>query len=177
MSDNPAIIGLSQLQQRIYRMRERLLRDVDRELADGAQSIAAEAKQRAPGDQGTLRQQITSRKVEANKYEVTSNAEYSPYVEFGTMEKVNVPPELVEYAAQFKGNFASGLYTEAGGLTAKEAIFAWCRRKGIDQELWYPIFVSIMVHGVTPQPFFFPAYNRIKPIIIDRVQKLLNNKV
>jgi len=177
MSDNPDIVGLTELQRKIYRLQDRLVRDVERELADGAQSIAAEAKQRAPGDQGTLRQQISSRKVDATLYEVTSNAEYSPYVEFGTMEKVQIPPGLEEYAAQFKGNFASGLYTEGGGLPAKEAIYAWCKRKGIDQELWYPIYVSIMIHGVTPQPFFFPAYERIKPIIINRVQKLLDNKV
>jgi len=176
MPNNPAIIGLTEAQRKIFRLQDKLLRQVDRELADGAQSIAAEAKQRAPGDQGTLRQQISSRKLEANTWEITSNAEYSPYVEFGTLEKVQVPAGLEEYAAQFKGNFASGLYSEGGALTAKEAIYAWCKRKGIDQQLWYPIFVSIMVHGVTPQPFFFPAYERIKPIIIDRVQKLLNNK-
>lgn len=173
MSD-PRIIGLTELQKRLYKMQDSLLRSVDRELNDGAQAIAAEAKQRAPGDQGTLRQQIASRKVEANIYEVTSNADYSPYLEFGTLEKVRVPAELQEYAAQFKGNFASGLYSKGGALTAKEAIFAWCQRHSIEKELWYPIYVSIMIHGIEARPFFFPAFNRISPIIIDRVQKILN---
>jgi len=172
--NDPKIIGLKELQIRLFKMQDKLIRDVDRELNDGAQAIAAEAKQRAPGDQGTLRQQIASRKLEANRYEVTSNAEYSPYLEFGTLEKVQVPAELTEYAAQFKGNFASGLYSEGGALTAKEAIFAWCQRHSIEQELWYPIYVSIMVLGIEARPFFFPAFKRISPIIIDRVQKILN---
>jgi|GEM_PF-900892 len=173
MADNPAIVGIDELRQRLYRAQDKLVRDVDRELRDGSQAIVAEAKQRAPGDQGTLRQQIDYHQVEALRYEITSNAEYSPYIEFGTMEKVRIPDGLEEYAAQFKGNFASGLYSEANGLTAKEAIFAWCQRKGIDEKLWYPIYVSIMVHGITPQPFFFPAFNRISPIINDRVQKVV----
>lgn len=169
----PTIIGLPELQIRIRKAQDKLLKNVDRELNDGARAIASEAKQRAPGDVGTLRQGIDSRKVEANKYEVFSNAEYSPYVEFGTLEKVQIPAELAEYAAQFKGNFASGLYSEGGTLTAKEAIFAWCQRHSIDKDFWYAVYISIVTYGIEAKPFFFPAFNRISPIIIDRVKKVL----
>jgi len=170
---SPTIIGLKELKIRLQKAQDKLFRDVDRELNDGARAIASEAKQRAPGDVGTLRQAIDSRKVEANKYEVFSNAEYSPYVEFGTLEKVQVPAELAEYAAQFKGNFASGLYSEGGALTAKEAIFAWCQRHSIDKDFWYAVYISVVTYGIEAKPFFFPAFNRISPIIIDRVKKVL----
>jgi HK97 gp10 family phage protein len=175
MSNVPVIQGMAELRKRLQDAATNLPRLVGLELKDGANAIAAEAKQRAPGDQGILRNLISVREVSPTVFEVVSGADYSAFVEFGTGEKVQIPPGLEEYAAQFKGDFASGTYSEGSGLTAKEAIFAWCQRKGIDPKLWYPIYVSIMIHGTQPQPFFFPAAERITPIIIDRVEKVLSN--
>lgn len=163
------IIGMDALKNRLKTAPETIRKAVGIELSDGAQAIAAEAKQRAPGDQGILRQEITAQKIDDLTYEVISGAEYSPYVEFGTLSKVQIPPELEEYAAQFKGSAG------ASSLSLKEAIFNWCARKGIDKEAWYPIYISIMTNGVKPQPFFFPAVNRITPIIINRVEKVLGD--
>lgn len=173
MSNVPQIQGMAELLDRLRKAPQNITTLVQAELNDGAEAIAAEAKQRAPGDQGYLRNQINSIKKEALTFEVISHAEYSPFLEFGTGEHISIPPGLEEYAAQFKGNFASGLYSEISGLTAKEAIFEWCRRKGIEEQLWYAIYVSVMVHGIRPQPFFFPAAQRLTPIIIDRVNKAL----
>lgn len=147
------------------------------ELSDGAQNIATEAKSNAPGDQGTLRQQIGVKKIDNMTYEVISGAEYSPFVEFGTLQQVAIPPGLEAYAAQFKGDFASGTYSEGSGLTAKEAIFAWCERQGIEEEIWYAIFMTIIRVGVKPHPFFFPAVNRWKPVILEQVKKALAGAV
>jgi len=173
MSNVPQIQGMADLLDRLRKAPQKITALVQAELQDGAEAIAAEAKQRAPGDQGFLRNLIGAFKKEPLSFEVFSKAEYSPFLEFGTGEYVTIPPGLEEYAAQFKGNFASGLYSEVTGLTAKEAIFEWCRRKGIEQELWYPIYISVMVHGIRARPFFFPAAQRITPIIIDRVNKAL----
>ncbi len=41
--------------------------------------------------------------AKAGVYAIKSNAFYSPYVEFGTGEKVDVPSELKSFAIQFKG--------------------------------------------------------------------------
>jgi len=171
------IAGMDGLLQKLRTLPANITAAVATEIQDGAQSIAAEAKQRAPGDQGILRNEIAAVKIDNTTWLVVSGADYSPYVEFGTGEKVQIPAGLEEYAAQFKGDFANGTYGPGSNLTAKEAIFAWCERKGIDKELWYPIYISIMVHGTEAQPFFFPAALRQEPIIIDRIKKALNDTI
>lgn len=154
-----------------------LRQEIDGELKDGADQIARLAINNAPADQGFLRNQIKSVKTNELEYEVVSLSSYSPYLEFGTMEKVSIPAGLEDYAAQFKGDFASGTYSEGGELTFKEAIFAWCQRKGIPQELWYAIYISIGIHGIEARPFFFPAVEQMRPIIIQNVEKAVKNVI
>ena len=50
---------------------------------------------------------------------VWTNVEYAPYVEFGTIENVEVPLELTEYAMQFKGR---GI-RKKGGRKAKPFLY------------------------------------------------------
>lgn len=171
------IAGMDSLLAKFKALPQQLNAAVAAEIQDGAQAIAAEAKQRAPGDQGFLRNQIAALKVSDMTWKVVSGADYSAFVEFGTLEKVEIPAGLEEFASQFKGDFASGTYGGGSNLTAKEAIFAWCERQGIDKELWYPIYISIMTHGIAARPFFFPAAFRNEPIIIDRVKKALADAV
>jgi hypothetical protein len=147
------------------------LSEVGQELRLGAEEIAAAAKIAAPGDVGTLRQLISVKKIDNFTFEVISGAEYSAFMEFGTLREVQVPAELQEYAAQFVGG--NGIV--GSGLSAKEAIFEWCRRKGIDKDAWYPIYMKIMRVGVHPHPFFFPAFNHYRPIIADRIKKLVED--
>lgn len=161
------IIGLQELKLKLQNMPADVASAVSIELSDGAQQIAAEAKSNAPGDQGFLRQQIGVKKINNLSFEVISGAEYSPFVEFGTLQEVSIPPGLEEYAAQFQAS------VDSGGLSAKEAIFAWCARQGIDKDAWYPIYLKIIKVGVKPHPFFFPAVNRLKPVIIEQVKKAL----
>lgn len=167
------IAGMDGLLARLKALPQVITDAVGAEIQDGAQSIAAAAKAAAPGDQGILRQEIAAIQVDKTSWQVVSGAEYSPYVEFGTGEKVQIPPGLEEYAAQFKGDFSSGTYSEGGSLSAKEAIFNWCDRQGIDPKLWYAIYVSIMVHGIEARPFFFPAALQQEPVIIDRIKLAL----
>lgn len=170
------IKGIAELTSKFANLPAELYQAIDQILNDGTQAIAAEAKQRAPGNVGFLRNQIGAEYMGPLKYQVFSGASYSAFVEFGTRAKVVIPAGLEEFAAQFKGDFASGTYSEGGSeLTAKEAIFAWCQQKGIDKELWYAIYVSIMINGIEPQPFFFPAVNRILPIIQDQITKAVSD--
>lgn len=162
---------LERFNQRLVFLPDEMVKVVDIELKDGAAAIASEAKQRAPGVFGFLRQGIGSGKTGYLEYEVYSNQMYSAYVEFGTRSKVEVPTELQAYASQFMGS------PGASALSAKEAIFKWCERKGIDKNLWYPIYVNIMTYGSKPHPFFFPAYYRIKPIIENRILQAVTKDV
>lgn len=175
MPRDPTILGIDILVDRLEQVDYALTTEISGELRQGAQDIANIAKSLAPTDQGFLKNQISSRAISQFEFQVVSGVEYSPYLEFGTLSKVNIPPGLEEYAAQFKGDFSSGTLGAHGLLPAKEAIFAWCARNGIDEELWYPIYVSIMIHGIQPRPFFFPAFNRQEPIIIERVNNVLKD--
>ncbi len=163
--------SMEKFRQRMQNLPEVLVQKVDAELAAGAYDIAAEAIQRAPGDVGFLRQGIGAEKNGPLNYTVFSRVLYSAYVEFGTRANVDIPPGLEEFAAQYIGSVG------ATALGAKEAIFAWCARKGIDQKAWYAIYISLMVNGVTPKPFFFPALNRQAPLIYNRVIKTLTEDV
>ena len=72
-----------------------------------AREIEATAKQIAPYDLGTLRQNIKAIAVDKLNWKVYANAfgtaPYSAYQEFGTGGLVDVPPELAEMAIRFKG--------------------------------------------------------------------------
>jgi HK97 gp10 family phage protein len=96
--------GFDELISRMEKAPEAIKDLCNTQLADGMQSIAAEAKQRAPVRYGFLKNNIVSEADPANlTATVESLAEYSAYVEFGTGGLVEVGPEEEEYAMQFKG--------------------------------------------------------------------------
>lgn len=165
------IQGLDALLKRLQDAPQELVTNIDAELDDGAKQIAKLAKVQAPSNNGTLRQGIDSEKVAAMDYSVFSNAEYSAFMEFGTGTYVDIPPGLEEYAAQFKGGGGSGV------LSAKEAIFQWCKQKGIDEKAWYAIYITIMTNGVHPHPFFFSALGAKEKTIIDNVTKAIDKSL
>lgn len=142
-----------------------------------ADLTVADAKRNAPADLGTIRQnigQVTT--VDRNKVtaRVFSSAPESPFMEFGTGGSVIIPAEMAEIASQFKG--ASGGDFKAFVL----ALTAWVKRKGInpagayqisthskitrgnkkdiDEATAYAIARSILLKGVKPHPFLYPAY-------------------
>lgn len=170
MSSFITIEGLEGLRAKLKGLPTAITKGVDIELKSGAEAIAGDAKVNAPKNTGLLASQIGSEGSDLN-YNVFSNSEISAYEEFGTGTRVSIPPGLEEYAAQFKGSGNSG------GLTAKAAIYEWCRLKGIEPEAWFSIYISIMVTGINPHPFFFSAKARQEEQIIKRVQNALNEAV
>lgn len=141
---------------------------VDDELTAGTISINADQKGSTPVNQGVLR---NSNHVEVSTYlskEVSNNASYAGWVEFGTRSKVQIPAGLEEVAARIK--------TQGGreGNT-KSQIYEWCRLKGIPEEAWFAIYRQIMTEGIEAHPFFFPAIQRNIPIIIKRIKKVIKN--
>ena len=98
---------------------------------------------------------------------LVSRAEWSAFVEFGTRLKVSIPAGLEQEAA------AAQVKTGGSSGRAKELIFAWCARKGIEQKFWYPIFVQIMTEGISPHPFFFKQLDAEKANLLNRLQQIL----
>lgn len=132
------IKGLKKLIGKVDRLPEEIATEVDAVLEAGAKDIVAEAKARAPVDLAFLKNGIGFHQAAPLSYKVTSNMEYSPFVEFGTGGFVQVPAGLESYAQQFRG-------------------------KGIKE-------VNIM-----PQPFLFPAVEKLRPVIIADVKEALKN--
>lgn len=96
--------GFDELIQKLQGLPQEVLEEVDGETKDAADLWVELASTAAPFDTGNLAANITNRQVSFLNYEITSAADYSPYHEFGTITRVKVPPELIEYASQFKGS-------------------------------------------------------------------------
>lgn len=77
------------------------------EIEDSMLSIETDAASDVPVDTGALKNSIQSTPIKATKNQIIGGvevgAEYSPYIEFGTGSRVNVPNELSNFAAQYKG--------------------------------------------------------------------------
>lgn len=124
------------------------------------------AKRDAPTDQGRLKNEIKAVKRDAVTFEVVCNSEQAPWMEWGTKSRVKVPADLQAYAAQFKG--------KGTGKDARRHIFEWCKRKGIEERLWYIIYVSIMRTGVRPHPFFFIQRPKAEKQFINDLKDILS---
>ena len=62
-----------------------------------------------------------------------------------------------------------------GGGNFKEmvkSIMVWCGRKGIDEKAAYPIARKIMIQGVRPRPFLYPAVNKNLSILIEDIKDI-----
>lgn len=103
------IKGLRELVAKFDKMPKELQLETHRIVFDGARYWESKAKAdtRRIKDKGTLGQGISVKDLSdgRNKIaaEIVSNAEYSAYIEWGTITKVSVPAELGEYAMMFKG--------------------------------------------------------------------------
>src|SRR5690606_9018046 len=94
---------------------EQTLKD---ELYAAALDIETESKARVPVDTGVLKNSSGVR-VEDMKFTVFYSAQYSGFIEFGTITRVNVPAEMQEVASTFKG---SGIRT-TGGIPAQPFLY------------------------------------------------------
>lgn len=115
-----------------------------------------EAVRNAPIAFGKLRQSIGI-ETSADRLEqaVVVNADYAPFVEFGTGGKVSVPSEWQQMANGFRGQKMSN-------DDILERLLDWCRLKGIDEKYAYPIMISNFKEGLDPQPFMYPSWEKVK---------------
>lgn len=164
------ITGLNELKANLEKEAKRLEKGIDEILQMNIREMERNAKRDAPADQGILKAEITTKKERSLSWVLTSNANYSGYVEFGTKSKVQIPAGLEEAAAQVRAE------RFAGTLEAKQAIFNWCKRNGIEQRLWYPIYISIMIKGRTAHPFFFKQSERQAAILQQDVKQFIERE-
>lgn len=160
------IKGLDKIQKKLGAQgRKEVLKDISNEMRVKANDIRTLAIQRAPVNTGILRAGI---EVEGKdlKWIIYAVAEYAGYVEFGTKTKVRVPNEMKEVAAEFRGK-------RKGYDEFKKAISEWMRSKGIPEQALWPIMAKIMNVGIAPQPFMWPAFDKVSKEIENDINRVI----
>lgn len=166
MPNTIVLSGFKEFQGKLKNLPKTVMKQLDREVQDSAELWMERSVNDAPIDQGRLKQQISVKKIKDAEWEMISASDYSAFIEWGTRSRVNVPGDLAAYAAQFKGS--------TGQTGAKEFIYAWCRRKGIDPKLWYVIYRSIMIKGINPHPYVFIQRPFVESFLINNLKPILN---
>ncbi len=152
MAKKVRVKGLKEAIQQLNNKQKEIDSSLLNILQDYTLRIEFQAKRLAPTDMGHLGQSISSNVVK-RKSTVSANAEYAPFVEFGTRLKFKAPPGFESMAAKFKGKKGKGNFENF-----KKDIYAWCKRKGIEEKYWGGVLMSILINGTEPQPFLIPSF-------------------
>lgn len=163
------LTGWKEFEKKARELPSVLFSEIGGEVEDAGRLWASLAKRDAPKDVGFLAGQISSRRTGEMTAEATSEANYSAYIEWGTKTRVRVPSDLQAYAQQFK---AQG----AGAGNAKKMIFAWMERVGVPKERQWITFLSIIIKGIRPHPFFFIQMPVVQAQLDKNVQTILNTE-
>lgn len=169
MPTSITLTGFKEFEAKLKAMSAILKSEIDGETEAAGKFWATRAKQDAPVDIGFLKGQITSRKVRDMESEVTSAANYSAYLEWGTKTRVQVPADLQPYAEQFRGG-------RPGAGNAKKMIYAWMERVGIPKEFQWIVFFSIIIKGIHPHPYFFIQRPIVQALLDKNVTTILNTE-
>lgn len=160
-------------------------KEVEVEVQVAAFEIEAEAKRNiqrnGSKDQGLLSSSGTViADSNGRTFTIWFQAYYAPFVEFGTGQQVQVQSEWKELAAQYHTGYSRGTFDDF-----ISNIIDWMKRKGIqprsgtdpgdyDNSAFY-IALKILHNGLAPRPFLFPAYDKVRVKLIQRVQQIYNN--
>lgn len=158
------IKGLPALVRKYKTKQKSLMNDVQAELNDWADDVALNAKMqlsKGTSNTGRLANSITVEYMPM-KSSVKASADYASYVEFGTRKFAaeyvsSLPNVWVEIASKSKGG--------KGGSFAQmvASIRQWLKDRGLDEKLAYPVAKKILINGVRPQPYLYPAVNKATP--------------
>ena len=91
----------------------------DHASAEAAAKLARRAKEIVPVDNGVLKSSIVDGKRKTGVYEVSTNVEYAPHVEFGTLHMRAQPymqPAIDETRKEFPDLIKGGLASRLRGL-------------------------------------------------------------
>lgn len=175
MAQSVQVRGLDVALARLGRLSDAVKEEVDDECKAAALEMNAEASDYISAhaaDEGNL---LMSQQVDLNygprSYLVYNSAPYAAYVEFGTGVKVRVNPEWVDIANDWR-NRPSGTFSEFV-IRIRE----WLARHGGDQANAEYICYLILKNGLEALPFMQTAYNKVKPLLIERVTKIIEDAV
>jgi HK97 gp10 family phage protein len=159
-----------------------------------ANELVKIAKDRAPVNEGKLRQSIQADYATLNKLiaGVGVAVNYAAYLEFGTRGYAaayvgKLPNDWQSYAATFKGKGGGSIdemllnimdWVKSKQLSGTYSVKTQ-RRTGAkaarnfeDAEVAYPIALAILRKGIKAQPYLYPAYVEATDNLIKKLQKL-----
>lgn len=193
MSASVKITGLKAVRVQFEKLAKELPGKTDAIIRKGVTEMVDDAKKDVANnsfDTGRLAGGISLKTNGFADYSMTSNASYSPYIEFGT--KGNYQPIPGIDASEFKGKGS-----KEGGKGFFENILAWVKRKRIagtysvktrrrtgkkadiqkeNEQVAFAIYMSIMKHGIKPHPFFFKQGDKHGPAIIKQIEQLVKQE-
>jgi len=169
MPTNIQLSGFKEFRSKLTNLPKVLKEEVGGATLDAALLWEQLAKQAAPVDQGRLRNEIKGSQTGELTSQTVVNVDYAAYLEWGTKTKVSVPADIADYAAQFRGG-------GDGGGKAKQMIYAWMQRVGVPVEFQWPVFISIIVKGINPHPFFFIQRPEVERQFIKNIGEILNTE-
>jgi hypothetical protein len=97
------LIGFKELEAKLKNLPAKIKKEVGAEIQFSGERFAELAKKDVVKDSAQLAASIRPVPVSDLSVEVVVQKDYAPYVEWGTIEHVEVPAELTDYAIQFKG--------------------------------------------------------------------------
>jgi len=123
VSSEIKLSGFKEFENKLNNLPAKLSVKADAFVQRAAQDWALLAARNAPVKTNTLRGRIQAVPKGQMNAEVLSPVRYSPYVEWGTGERVVVPVDLVNYALKFKtGKRTIGRYPHAYFFIHKQGI-------------------------------------------------------
>lgn len=161
------VTGIDSVISKLQDMSQDAQSKVQPALNDWADRVATNAKQLVAAnssDEGNLLRSIYP-VYGVGGASVVASASYAAYIEFGTRKFAasyvsSLPDTWQALANQSKGPSGGSFKDFVASL------MAWCRRKGIDEKLAYPIAKKIMIQGIMPRPFLYPAVEKAYPQLI-----------
>lgn len=145
--------GLDALVKKFDRLATESKGDIQAALNDFADRSASDAKRFAPADEGKLRQSISP--IYGNlEGGIVASIGYAAYLEFGTRKFA------AEYVASLPNDWQQLAQSKQGKSTGT---FAQIARK-------------ILINGIRPQPYIYPAINKNKPLLIKDIKAILNDR-
>ena|SRR5690349_877115 len=167
------IQGLDELQRKFGSIPQQLTNKLDYVMEKGARQIELRGNQLKPTDMGFLQVRVISQPLHK---EITVDANYAAFVEFGTGTYASryvatLPAEWQQFALQFKGQSGGGTFADM-----VRHLQEWARRKGFNkpEQAGYAIAKSIIINGVRPHPFLYPAYFEVVPTLQADMQKVID---
>jgi hypothetical protein len=184
------INGLKEVQAQIKSYSASLEKKADAIVERNVREMVRNAKKDAPKDFGRLFGAITAKKNGNADWSMVCDVAYAAYLEFGT--KGNYRPIPGVDPSEFKSTGSN-----KSGKGFYDSILDWVKRKGIagtysvktrkrvgskidnqiaDEQAAFAIYLSIIRHGIKPQPFFFKQQPIQEPKIQADFIQLVNEQ-